>query len=89
MTRRWIFVLMGLALSLAVACGGSAKQGDGNTPVPDGGLRQEGGVTISDNPESFINNFSTRGWSTDFTRRTVSFDEISSGGVPKDGIPTH
>ena len=79
---------MGLALSLAVACGGSAKQGDGNTPVPDGGLRQEGGVTISDNPESFINNFSTRGWSTDFTRRTVSFDEISSGGVPKDGIPT-
>lgn len=31
--------------------------------------------------------FSTRGWKTDFSTRSVSFDEILSGGPPKDGIP--
>ena len=30
---------------------------------------------------------STRGWKTDFSRHTVSFNEIRSGGVPRDGIP--
>ncbi len=30
---------------------------------------------------------STRGWETDFSRHTVPFDEIFSGGVPRDGIP--
>lgn len=29
----------------------------------------------------------TRQFSTDFTRRSISFDEILSGGPPKDGIP--
>jgi hypothetical protein len=31
--------------------------------------------------------FSTSGWRTDFTRRTVDWDEILSGGPSKDGIP--
>ena len=31
--------------------------------------------------------FSTRGFSTDFSRRTVGWEEILSGGPPKDGIP--
>ena len=26
-------------------------------------------------------------WDTDFTRTTISFDEIMTGGPPKDGIP--
>lgn len=26
-------------------------------------------------------------WATDFTRTTISFDEIQTGGPPKDGIP--
>ncbi len=30
---------------------------------------------------------STRGWKTDFSRHTVPFDEIFSGGPPRDGIP--
>ncbi len=30
---------------------------------------------------------STRGWETDFSRHKVSFSEIFSGGVPRDGIP--
>ena len=32
-------------------------------------------------------NFSTRGWKTDFSRHSIPYDEISSGGVPRDGIP--
>lgn len=31
--------------------------------------------------------FSTGGWTTDFSRRTVEWTEILSGGPPKDGIP--
>lgn len=31
--------------------------------------------------------FSTSGWKTDFTRRTVAWEDIISGGPPKDGIP--
>jgi len=27
-------------------------------------------------------------WDTDFTRTTISFDEIQTGGPPKDGIPS-
>lgn len=27
-------------------------------------------------------------WDTDFTRATISFDEIMTGGPPKDGIPS-
>ena len=30
---------------------------------------------------------STRGWETDFSRHTVPFEEILSGGPPRDGIP--
>ena len=30
---------------------------------------------------------STSGWKTDFTKRSVEFSEISSGGPPRDGIP--
>ena len=32
--------------------------------------------------------FSTSGWTTDFTRHTVPWSEIGSGGPPKDGIPS-
>lgn len=31
--------------------------------------------------------FSIIGWETDFTKRTVVWDEVLSGGPPKDGIP--
>ena len=32
-------------------------------------------------------NISTRGWETDFSLHSVPFDEILSGGPPRDGIP--
>ena len=31
--------------------------------------------------------FPTSGWTTDFSRHTVPYDEIISGGPPRDGIP--
>jgi hypothetical protein len=31
--------------------------------------------------------FSITGWETDFTKRTIAWDEVLSGGPPKDGIP--
>jgi hypothetical protein len=31
--------------------------------------------------------FGTRGWKTDFSKHSVPFEEILSGGPPKDGIP--
>jgi hypothetical protein len=31
--------------------------------------------------------FSTKGWKTDFGKHTVPYEEILSGGVPRDGIP--
>ena len=39
-------------------------------------------VLASDDPP-----FGTGGWITDFSRRTVEWNEILSGGPPKDGIP--
>ncbi|MEE8211947.1 MAG: hypothetical protein V3T85_08500, partial [Acidiferrobacterales bacterium] len=30
---------------------------------------------------------STYGWKTDFSRHSVPFGEVLSGGVPRDGIP--
>jgi hypothetical protein len=31
--------------------------------------------------------FSTRGWKTDFSRHSIPYNEILSGGPPRDGIP--
>ena len=31
--------------------------------------------------------FSTTGWTTDFTKHSIAWDEVLSGGPPKDGIP--
>jgi hypothetical protein len=45
------------------------------------------GVTIAPKPDFSRAAFSRSGWATDFTRRTVPFSEIQSGGPPKDGIP--
>ncbi len=30
----------------------------------------------------------TLGWNTDWTRRTINYDEVLSGGPPRDGIPS-
>ena len=57
----------------------TAQASTGNTGVP----QLNANVIVDDTPPPFR----TRGFSTDFSRRTVSWGEILSGGPPKDGIP--
>lgn len=44
---------------------------------------QTTGVLLPSEPPPF----STTGWQTDFTKRSVEWDEVLSGAPPKDGIP--
>ena len=50
-----------------------------------------GPATLSPDPDYLDelagSGISTSGWKTDFTRHTVPYAEILSGGVPRDGIP--
>jgi hypothetical protein len=54
-----------------------------------GGDTSEGDVVISDNPFEGINlRFNPNFWpDTDFSKRSVDYSEIFSGGPPPDGIP--
>ncbi len=47
------------------------------------------GVTIftEDNRSNRLIN-ATNGWNTDWNRRTIQYDELLSGGPPRDGIPS-
>lgn len=53
-----------------------------NTPIPAAEMQTDDLITDGGPPP-----FSTGGWATDFSRRLVEWDEIFSGGPPKDGIP--
>ncbi|HXG35381.1 MAG TPA: DUF3179 domain-containing protein [Dehalococcoidia bacterium] len=80
-----------VVLLVAVSCTGSGSESGpavGRTPSPLPGDRLEGGVIINPDGEKLAAaTLQTIGWRTDFTRRTVPFKEIFSGGPPKDGIP--
>ncbi len=58
-----------------------------------GAIAQGAGSTARVEPDSDYaaklvqSAISTYGWRTDFSRHTVPFSEILSGGVPRDGIP--
>ena len=58
---------------------------------PTGAQNPSADVTVEPDPdyESALRSarLSTRGWLTDFSRHTVPFSEILSGGPPRDGIP--
>ena len=58
---------------------------DGSTPKLDetNPVVSERVELLSDKPPRFL----TRGWKTDFSRHSVPFDEIMSGGPARDGIP--
>ncbi len=60
------------------------------TSIP---VAAEGGVMTVDAQQaertrSKYENLLRASWATDFTRTTISFDEIMTGGPPKDGIPS-
>jgi hypothetical protein len=53
------------------------------TPPASGAATAPPGPT----PDLSRARFSTRSWKTDFAKASVPFDEITSGGPPRDGIP--
>jgi hypothetical protein len=79
---------------LASACAPPAPAGPAPTPAPDARAAARSTAppaptqaAPTPNPDVSRLRVSTSGWKTDFTRRTVPLDEISSGGPPRDGIP--
>ena len=56
----------------------------GSTPTPKPTLSGEDEAIRQELRDAGISAF---GWKTDFTKRSVEFSEISSGGPPRDGIP--
>ncbi len=82
-------VLIAPIALFAAACAAltpaDAPAGPAETPavvavVADGGAA---GVLLPPAPPPF----STNEWATDFTRRTIAWEDVISGGPPKDGIP--
>ena len=92
--RRFILAV-GMSLFLA-ACApvvsDSLPQETGqdlNNPSGSGGVETEAEVDISEDPFVGVNlKFNLSFWTeTDFTKHTVDYNEIFSGGPPPDGIP--
>ncbi len=82
----FIFFLLSCLIGLGGCIGLPAEQGEQgvssiaptNTPSVEGATE----LLPSEPPP-----FSTTGWKTDFTKRSIEWDEVLSGGPPKDGIP--
>jgi hypothetical protein len=95
MMKRWILiftVILGAALVFA-ACALPAIQpapasvAATDTPVEEESMAAVPQRTLEVIEDGAAPSFSTFEWTTDFSRRTVAWDEIISGGPPKDGIP--
>jgi hypothetical protein len=83
----WWLLLIGLFLAACTPIASvparptSASAVDSTTPILQ---PADGGATLlSPEPPPF----ETYGWQTDFTRRIIPWEQILSGGPPKDGIP--
>ncbi len=70
--------LLAISALLLVACGSSSQSGDSG-----GGSAERQGSSESVEPPSGAE----REFETDFSQHSVPYEEISSGGPPKDGIP--
>ena len=68
-----------------------APEAKGSTAAPEDSEAKTGIGLVAPDPnfEEALREarLSTRGWKTDFSRHTVPFTEIFSGGPPRDGIP--
>ena len=81
--RPFIFFIIAIvAASLtALACSQSASAPA--TPGP----QSPAAVTAPQDLEELLPDFISLGWKTDFSRHTVAYSEIVSGGQSRDGIP--
>lgn len=78
-------ILIGVWLALVACSPGpspASTQAPGADPPATTAPRQAATLLPEESPP-----FSTFGWSTDFSKHSVPYDEILSGGPPKDGIP--
>jgi hypothetical protein len=93
---RMILALCALTFVLptGVEAGGSSESGNGEKGSPSSTERSAGNATTGLSRELLPQyqdqtppGGAAREFSTDFSRATISFDEVLSGGPPKDGIP--
>ena len=85
MPMRTLFTSISLLLALLLAaCTGGAKHAGDNAPqtAPPGGTSPEPSSIPANLPAGAQEEFCT-----DWSKHSVPFDEILSGGPPKDGIP--
>ena len=91
MSRRNILLAAGTATAalVAVAACGQMPDETSDEEVEPAATSQAEAAQPSPSPDLPANlQFSTFGWKTDFSKHSVPFDEISSGGPGKDGIPS-
>jgi hypothetical protein len=88
MVCRWAITVLGGSALLA-ACSGSGSSGASTVnPTPAGPeVVSTGTETCADPFAGQRPGFSAEGWNTNFCKHSVPFDEIVSGGPPRDGIP--
>ncbi len=87
--KRLLSLSVGVAF-IAVACGGGDDPTPTATPAVTPPGTASGGLVVADpdyREKLSRAGISTRGWETDFSRHSVPFTEILSGGPPRDGIP--
>jgi hypothetical protein len=101
MGKRWMIgAVTAMALLIVAACTTALPTGNDqvageSAPAPETEAAEEEASTEESVAESnevallpaSSPPFGTSNWSTDFSRRTVEWEEILSGGPPKDGIP--
>ena len=76
-------ILLTIAALVMVAC---------TAPLPTPAAQPQEPIVAADPPNAGLlpasaPPFSTSEWATDFTRRTIAWEDVVSGGPPKDGIP--
>ena len=90
--RRLLAVALGVAAIVAAACSGGTGAGDETPAVPtrQGGLAAPTATpevsTVLLDDDYQLPDFITSQWKTDFSKHSVPFQEIRSGGPGKDGI---
>ncbi len=78
--RSFLLIATAAVAILAVACGSASSNGAGDgTSPPDSSAEPEPTVDP-------VQRFGSR-WSTDFSKHSIDFSELLSGGPGKDGIP--
>ena len=88
-----IVVVLGLAAVVVISgLSQSPAPASAQDETSPGATAPDSGATVPDRRPGQLDDpgeprFSTRGWATNFDISAIPYDEILSGGVPKDGIP--